>query len=144
MAQALREAHKLESYFKERYPARPIVAHWREPYSRIESTYRMYKVSDSLYRIMKKGETFEEFVRKAIKHEHDPHRLPMYEVASDKHGKFVPTIIVKWDFQELSRIFELGRMPKLNVSRPSPTLWTPELKEAYRERYARDFEIWEG
>lgn len=143
MSQGLREKHRMESFSKERYPARPIVAMWRDPFSRAESAYRMFVSCD--------GELppWPEYIdgmldRYERGEEKDVHKLPMYEVASDRYGVFVPTIIVRWDWVQMAKLFELDPLPVKNASVPCPTVWSPEQKNRYRELYVRDFEIWEG
>lgn len=142
MSHAFREnAHPMEAYFKEEYPqARSVVTMWREPYDRIESSYRFLKFGTKL------TDTFEEFiVRNCTEEGHDPHQLPQFEVASDKYGRFVPDQIVRWDWGEIQRIYGFKTMPHLNVGKEKyPLPWTKSLRAMYRERYAMDFAVWAG
>lgn len=141
MAEALRSRHPMEAYFKENYPqGREVVAMWREPYDRIESSYTFLSTSTGL------EETFEEFiVRNCTKKGHDPHQLPQFEVASDKYGRFVPDRIIRWDWNELASVYGLSTMPYKNKTKtPRWLFWTPKLREMYRDRYAMDFVVWGG
>lgn len=155
MSQALRQKYAMEGYFKERYPVRPIVTMWREPFGRMESTFKMYTAKPEVHPSFTKIYGFEKVPvfgdwldasldRYEAGEQHDVHQLPMFEVASDKYGVFVPTIIVMWNFVQLAEIFELDPLPIKNPSPPRPTVWSPEQKNRYRDLYAKDFEIWRG
>ena len=155
MSQALRRKYVTESYSKERYPARPIVAMWREPFGRMESTFKMYTAKPEVHPSFTKIYGFEKVPsfgdwldasldRYEAGKQQDVHQLPMFEVASDRYGVFVPTIIVRWDWVRLAEIFELDPLPIKNPSLPRPTVWSPEQKNRYKALYAKDFEIWEG
>jgi hypothetical protein len=142
MAEVLRQVPGgLNGFFHHDYPVhRQVICMWRDPWDRIESTYRMY-TQNAVHGWENKS--FEEFITHCCttKELKDPHMQPMYEVATNKYGRFVPDRVLRWDWSEVQRLY--GVKPKVHNHTPGDAqAWLPEWRDSYQERYALDFEVW--
>ena len=156
MSQALRGVLPMESHYKHEEFDREIVTMWREPYSRIESTFRMYSEKPEAHPRFtevygfERTPSFADWLATSLEkyragEQHDPHQLPMYDVATDKNERFVPTKIIRWDWVELARTFELPVIKQLNASKKEiETAWTDGLRIKYRRLFREDFRVWES
>jgi hypothetical protein len=115
---------------------------WREPEDRIESAFRMYRENNEHYGVFADWVlricdriNWEETIR-------DGHITPQW-MQCMWEDQFVPTKIIRWNFAEFSAEASLPPMSRrYNASYHWPTKWTDEARASYRERYAKDFEIW--
>jgi len=136
----------LNSFFHHDYPLERadnrVVCMWRDPAERIESTYRMYQKN--------KVHGWEhwswpDFVRhicdnKALK---DPHMIPQYEVATSKYGRFVPDLVLRWEWSEVQGLY--GIAPEVHNHTPGdPQVWSPELTALFEKRFQLDYLVWSG
>lgn len=131
----------LNSFFHHDYPVeREVLCMWRNPFYRIESTYRMY-TNQEIHGWGK--QSFEEFIHHICskKDLRDPHMLPMYEVATNKYGRFVPDRVLLWDWNVVEEIY--GLKPEIRNHTPGGSqTWAGEWRDMYQQRYALDFEVW--
>lgn len=155
---AIRQFHKLPAVnwmqHAELYPDHKVVAMWRDPWKRVESTYRWAIMSygEPMPGVMPCPNTqpFREWVEElcdvdTAKDWYDGHLQTQVFLGSDPHGK-MPDIILPWDWPRLWRMFKVSRPGEIrNVSDHSiETMWTPRAKAAFERVYAEDIEVWEG
>lgn len=132
----------VDACFEHDYPVeREVVTMWRNPIDRIESTYRMYQKNK--VRSWQHW-SFEDFILNACsdKRMKDPHIIPMYEVATNRYGRFVPDRVILWDWIEVARVYGLKPIQVHNHTPGDRQHWTREMRVAYEERYWLDFHIW--
>jgi hypothetical protein len=131
----------LNSFFGHDYPIeREVVCMWRNPWERIESTYRMY-TQRAVHGYQ--HYTFEEFIHQCCRRKDlkDPHMLPMYEVATNRYGRFVPDRVLFWDWPAVEAIYGI-RLEAKNHTPGDPQEWTPALRSEFSRRYANDLRVW--
>jgi hypothetical protein len=132
----------VNSFFGHDYPiGREVICMWRDPFERIESTYRMYTGQK-----VRGWETrsFSYFINWICRKKdlQDPHMLPMYEVATNKYGRFVPDRVLLWDWPAVKQIY--GRAPGVKNHTPGePQDWSDELRREFATRFELDFLVWD-
>lgn len=142
MAELLRKIPGgLNAFFHHDYPVeREVICMWRDPFERIESTYRMYTSQDVHGW---GGKSFEEFIHHicSMKLLRDPHMRPQYEVATNKFGRFVPDRVLLWDWAAVEEIY--GLSPEIRNHTPGGRQdWPRELRVEFEKRYALDLQVW--
>lgn len=142
MAELLRKIPGgLNSFFHHDYPVeREVLCMWRNPYDRIESAYRMYTQQEVHGW---GGQSFEEFIHHICskKDLSDPHMLPMYEVATNKYGRFVPDRVLLWDWDVVEEIY--GLSPEVRNHTPGGRQnWSRELRVEFEKRFKLDLMVW--
>lgn len=131
----------VNSFFPHDYPIeREVLCMWRNPFDRIESTYRMY-VKERVHGYQ--HYSWEEFVRTCCRKKDlkDPHMLPQYEVCTSRYGRFVPDRVLLWDWEAVAQIY--GIEPEVRNHTPgNPQRWPRDLRIEFEERFWLDIHIW--
>jgi hypothetical protein len=131
----------VNAFFHHDYPVeREVVCMWRNPFDRIEATYRMYTQKDVHGW---GGKSFEYFITHICtdKRLRDPHMLPMYEVATNKYGRFVPDRVLLWDWDAVEEIY--GLKPEIRNHTPGRRQnWPRELRVEFEKRFELDLMVW--
>lgn len=137
----------------EKYRALELNAMVRDPWKRVESTYRWLVAQPEGHRLKRDPEVpcwrlpFADWVlHLCCDREHswgDDHFKLQAELLYPE-GAIWPDVLIPWDFTELARRFDVDRWTRENVSDPLiQTRWTPKAIEAYRQWAAPDFVLWD-
>jgi len=108
------------------------IAMWRDPYKRMESTYKMM-VRQGL------GNDFSKYVVDVCKCSmwpHDPHLKPQHYFGPVDQ-------VVPWDFDLFARLFKLKDWGHLNKARSVEVEWNASALKHFKKRYRQDIEIWD-
>ncbi len=118
------------------------VALIREPHERAASAYRMYSLTGC-----GRGHdlsSFQSFVLGVCKRDdNDAHVISQMRLCSPK-GEFLPTRLIRWDFEELARTLGVAAVPHDNPSRPLDTEWTTQARDLFDDVFASDIKMWIG
>lgn len=135
--QASGRPHKKE-YWND-LPKLPRIVLLREPMERAYSAYRMFLREDALTPDI----SFNDFLGRILKGE----RVCKLSISEDMHlktqwesmGSALPSVIVKWDFERLSKLLGLSNIPHIGEGqdRPIEALSSETLK-AFRAHYLND------
>lgn len=125
-----------------------IVVLWRSPFDRLASWYRYvtqinHRYPENRKAIPKAGWSFEQFIEALVNipdFERNKHYRSQYTLSFPYH----PTKIIRWDFEELKREFELEFIGRENATSNGQEFWTDELatKLLKDPDYQRDWGIW--
>jgi hypothetical protein len=154
---AIRQFHKLAAVnwqeHAELYPDHKIVANWRDPWKRCESTYRwaIGSYGDFMPGVMPdaRSQPFRTWVEELCDVDtpndwYDSHLQSQVWLASDPNGR-MPDIILPWDWPRLWNMFKISRPGEIrNKSEYAPTEWSARSREAFERVYAEDIAVWEG
>lgn len=119
-------------------PLSQRVAFMRDPYRRAESAYRMFLAGGNSRHDMA---SFPAFVRCICQDDKgDPHVMSQMQLCRPT-GWFLPTYIVRWDFEELSKIIGV-KIPPSNQSAVKPVRWSQAARDLFTKTYAEDLALW--
>lgn len=132
----------VNSHFPHDYPTeREVVCMWRNPWDRIESTYRMY-VQNRVHGYQ--HYSWPEFIEKCCRDKSlkDPHMLPQYEVCTSRYGRFVPDRVLLWDWAEVGKIYGIKQPEVHNHTPGGRQEWPRDIRAEFEERFWLDIHIW--
>lgn len=153
----IRQFHKLPAVnwrqHAAQYPDHKVVAMWRDPWKRCESTYRwaIHAYGDFTPGVFPdaRSQDFASWVLElcdvdTTRDWYDGHVQSQVFLASDPYGK-MPDIILPWDWPRLWNMFKISRPGEIrNKSEHAPTEWTNRARAAFNRVYAEDIAVWEG
>jgi hypothetical protein len=84
---------------------------------------------------------FDAYVLAACADPSERHVVPQSQCCS-RNGEWLPTHVIRWDFEELAEILEIESTPHENKSVPRPFQWSDEARELFDRVYAADLELW--
>lgn len=67
--------------------------------------------------------------------------LPMYEVATNKYGRFVPDRVLLWDWDAVEEIYGLSPEVKNHTPGGRQT-WLRETRVEFEKRFELDLMVW--
>ena len=154
----IRQMHKLAAVnwidHPVKYPDHKIVCMWRDPYKRVESTYRWAQVAYGDFKnfVMPdaRSQSFARWVEELCsvdtpKDWYDSHLQAQCFLGASEEGKLAD-IILPWDWPRLWHMFKIHSPGEIrNQSDKSiETMWTVPALKAFERVYEDDLSIWEG
>ena len=136
--------YPIPEHFLDAYRSVRRVAHWRNPYDRMESAFRFFSQHNHPHTVPDPSAGFSNWVIQISEtpdEQRDPHLISQWRSVTQLYTEG-PDVVIRWDFSKLATEFIVPEIPHVNKSRGERQHWTDEAEAKFYHSYHKDFEVW--